>query len=280
MKIAIIGTGRVGSATAFCVAGNEKIRELILVNRTRKNADGLKSDLIGTYPNYGNKITIGDYETVNDTDIIIITCGSFGAPSGSSLWDVNKPIIVDIFRKIKPKKDAKIVVITTPCDKTAHLVWKLTGLDHKNIIGFGGQLDVNRLKYLIYSDIKNFSKEINANFIGEHGKRGIPIFRETVSNKDKIIENTKNYFSIFLAQYNASTYGTANELTKLIEALMSEEKRILNISYYDQNHKIFITGPCSVNENSVNEPIKLGLNDNEKKEFDKLMRIRKEENDL
>ena len=42
MKIAIIGTGRVGCTIAFCLTGNEKIKELFLINRTRKNAEGLK----------------------------------------------------------------------------------------------------------------------------------------------------------------------------------------------------------------------------------------------
>ena len=280
MKIAIIGTGRVGSTLTFRLVDNKKINKLTLINRTQKNAEGLKADLVATFPNYGNKITVGDFPDANDADIIVITSGSFGAPAGTSLWDVNKPIVEDIFKKINPKKDAKIIIITTPCDKTANLVLKLTGLKYKNIIGFGGQLDVNRLKYLIYSDINDFSKDIDVNFVGEHGKRGIPIFREPVSDRHKIIEETKNYFGLFLSDYNASTYGTANELAKLIEALMSKKKTVLNISYYNQDHEIFITWPCLINENGINKPIKIDLNDEEKKKLDELIKIRKKEEEV
>lgn len=280
IKLAIIGIGRVGSATAFCLADNEKIKELLLIDKTKKNADGFKSDLIATFPNMGDKIKVADYEDANDANIILITCGQFGAPAGTSLWDVNKPIIEDLFTKIKPKKDSKVVIITTPSDRTAYLALKLSGLDEKNVIGFGGQLDVNRLKYLIFSDTNDFSKDIDVNFIGEHGKRGIPIFKETVSDREKIIEHCKNYFGIYLTDYNASTYGTARELAKLAEALMLEKETVLNISYYDSSHGIFITSPCSINKDGVKNPIKIDLDDEETKKFNELVRIRKEEENL
>ncbi len=277
MKLAIIGTGRVGSTAAFCLANNVKITELLLINRNPKSAEGLKADLVATYPEHGDKIKVGNFHDANNADIILITCGSFGAPTGSSLWDVSKPIIEGIFSKIQPKKDSKIVVITTPCDRIAHLICKLSGLDPKNVFGFGGQLDVNRLKYLIFSETNNFSKNVDANFIGEHGKRGIPVFRELVPDREKIIEHTRNYFGLYLAEYKASTYGTARELAKLAEALMSEETTVLTVSHYNADHGLFVTWPCAVNRDGVKEPISLELNDAEKTEFDNLIKLRKNE---
>ncbi|MCK5233368.1 MAG: hypothetical protein KAJ91_00980 [Candidatus Aenigmarchaeota archaeon] len=277
MKIAIIGTGRVGSTTAFCLANHTKITELLLINRNQKNAIGLKSDIVGTYPEHGDKIKVGNFPDANDADIILITCGSFGAPAGSSLWDVSKPIIESIFSKIHPKKDSKIVVIMTPCDRAAHLICKLSGLDPKNIIGFGGQLDVNRLKYMLFSETNNFSKKIDANFIGEHGKRGIPVFMEPVPDREKIVEHTKNYFGTYLAEYKASTYGTGKELAKLTEALMSEKDTVLTASYYEPKYGLFVTWPCSINKDGVKEPLDLKLNEEEQSEFDNLIKLRKNE---
>lgn len=277
MKIAIIGTGRVGSTTAFCLAGNAKITELLLINRNPKKAEGLKADLVATYPEHGDRIKVGNFPDANDADIILLTCGSFGAPAGSSLWDVSKPIIEGIFSKIQPKKDSKVVVITTPCDRIAHLICNLSGLDPKNVFGFGGQLDVNRLKYMIFSETNNFSKKVDANFIGEHGKRGIPVFREPIPDREKIIEHTKNYFGIYLAEYMASTYGTARELAKLAEALMSEETTVLAVSHYEPKYGLFVTWPCAVNKDGVKEALDLELNDEEQSEFDNLIKLRKNE---
>ncbi len=276
MKVAIIGTGRVGSTTAFCLVDNPEVTQLLLVNKTKKIAEGLKHDLIGTYPEHGEKIEIANYEDANEADIIVVTAGAFGAPSGSSLWEANKPIIEEVFSKIKPKKNAKIIVTTTPCDRIAYLIWKLTSLDYKNILGFGGQLDVNRLKYLIATDTNNFSTSLQADFIGEHGKRGIPIFRELVSNREKIIKDTRNFFGTYLAEYNASTYGTAGELAKLVSALMSHKEKTLTISYYEPKYEIFITWPCMVSKNAI-KPTQLKLTSEEKTELDNLIKARKQE---
>ena len=280
MKIAIIGTGRVGSTTAYCLADNTRITELLLINRNPKRAEGLRADLVATYPEHGNKIKVGNFSDANNADILLITCGSFGAPAGSSLWDISKPIIDGIFSKIHPKKDSKIVVITTPCDRIAHHVCNLSGLDPKNVFGFGGQLDVNRLKYMIFSETNNFSKKIDVNFIGEHGKRGIPLFREDVPDRKKIIDHTKNYFGLYLAEYNASTYGTARELAKLAEVLMSEKDTVLTVSYYEPKYGLFVTWPYAVNKDGVKKPLDLELNDAEKTEFDNLMKTRKNEESI
>ncbi len=275
-KIAIIGIGRVGSTTAFCLQIKLPTNALTLIDRNLAKAEGLKFDLIGSFPQNADKIQVGKYENANDADIIVITAGAFGAPSGSSLWTLNKPIIVDIFSKIKPKKSCKIIIITTPCDRTVHLAQNLTGLDSGNFIGFGGQLDVNRLKYLISNDRKNFSKTIDATFIGEHGKRGIPVFSEPVSNKNKIINDTRNFFSTYLSEYNASTYGTASEICTLVEALLSAQGEVLTVSYYEPKHGIFVTWPCRVNKSGI-KPIELELSSEEQKELAILIENRKKE---
>jgi len=230
---------------------------------------------MSTYPEKGDKIIVGDYEDANDADIILITCGKFGAPAGSNLWEVNKPIIEDIFSKMKPKQDAKVVIITTPCDRTAKLVLKITGLPERQVIGFGGQLDVNRLKYLIHSDLNDFSNDIDVFFVGEHGKRGIPIFDGEVSDKKNIIEDTRNFFGLYLADYGASTFGTAKELANLTDALLSENKTNLCVSYYNALHEIFITWPCELSRNGI-VPIDLALGD-DKVEFEELIKIRQQE---
>ncbi len=274
-KVSIVGTGRAGSTTAFSLIENDNISQLLLINRTKAMAEGLKADLMATFPRKGDKIIVGEYEDASDADIILITCGQFGAPSGTSLWDVNKPIIKDIFSKVKPKQDDKVVIITTPCDRTAKLVLKLTGLPENQVIGFGGQLDVNRLKYLIYSDTNDFTKDIDAYFVGEHGKKGLPIFNEAVSDKKKIIEHTRNFFGLYLADYGASTFGTAKELAKLTEALLSKEKTKFCVSYYNSGYKIFITWPCDVNKDGV-VPVDLALG-KDKEEFEELIKMRQQE---
>lgn len=274
MHIVIIGTGKVGSVLALLLCKNPKITKLTLINRTREKAEGLKMDLMGSFPEYGEKILVGEYRDANEADIIFLTCGVFGAPSGRNLFDVNKEIIESVLRDVKPKKEAKIVLTTTPIDELAPLVMSLTRLEPAHVIGFGGQLDVNRLKFLVQKDHKDFSKEIKVHFIGLHGASGIPIFKEEVSDRKQLMHESRNFFKLFLSHLNISTLGTSSELAKLADMLMSEKEHVVDISYYDKERNLFITWPCIVNKNGVKEPINLDLSDEERKGFEELIRNR------
>lgn len=274
MKVSVIGIGRVGSALAFCLAGNKSIDKLVLVNRTKYRAEGLKMDLMGSFPSLGNKISVGGYSDVNDSDIVVLTAGCFGSPDGRSVYDVNKEVVENVFQNIYLNKTCKIIFTTTPVDEIALDILRLSELDSRNVIGFGGQLDVNRLKYLIYRDIGNFSKDIEASFIGVHGSSGIPVFRQKVSDRDGIIYESKNYFRLYLSKLEMSVYGTASELAKLVNLLMSNEERVVPVSYYDEEKKLFINWPCIVSKKGVLGPINLDLSEDEREEFDKLIKQR------
>lgn len=272
MKVAIIGTGRVGATTAFCLAGNEKIDKIVLINRTKEIAEGLKMDLMGTFPESAERIVSGDFSDANDVDVILITCGVSGAPQSMGLFDVNKEIIESVMQKIKPKKEASLILTATPIDEIALVGLKLSGLVENKVIGFGGQLDVNRLKYLIYNDTGDFSKELSIRFIGTHGAEGIPVFEENVSDRNDIANKSKNFYKTFLSKSKFSTFAVGSELAKLVDALIKDEEIVMDISYYDSDKGFFITWPCVVNKDGVKGPVDLKLSDEEKEELDELIK--------
>jgi L-lactate dehydrogenase len=76
MKVGIIGAGRVGSACALAAVVRGSAREIVLVDRTRKRAKAVATDL-----RYGSplcpKISVvdGDYEDLADAALVMITAG-------------------------------------------------------------------------------------------------------------------------------------------------------------------------------------------------------------
>ena len=277
MKVAIVGLGRVGSTTAFNLIRNPRIKELWIIDKDKEIAEALFADFMGTYPDKGGKVKVGDYKDADDADVIGITAGVFGAPHGDEIWDLNKPIIDNIFSEIKPKKTAKIVVISTPSDVAAEYVQKITGLPHRQVIGFGGMLDANHLKYLMMKESGNFDDLIDAHFVGEHGPRGIPIFRDAVANRKQIVENTKKFYANFMAKGEASTFGTSHQLAKLIGSMIREYGSVRDISYYNEEYGFYVTWPCIVNTKGVEAPLPLVLTKEEKEEFEKLIEDKKKE---
>ena len=76
MKIGIIGTGTVGCACAMAAVNRGSARDLVLVNRTRKTAEAVATDLrYGTPLGPKIDITDSDYDALNGASVVIITSG-------------------------------------------------------------------------------------------------------------------------------------------------------------------------------------------------------------
>ncbi|MBO0738732.1 MAG: NAD(P)-binding domain-containing protein [Alphaproteobacteria bacterium] len=76
MKVAIIGVGAVGAATAMAIALRGCARELVLVDRNRARAKAVATDM-----HYGVplsplvSITDGDYDDLEGARVVIIAAG-------------------------------------------------------------------------------------------------------------------------------------------------------------------------------------------------------------
>src|ERR1019366_6325280 len=66
MKLGIIGAGNVGCACALSAATRGSAREIVLVNRTRKTAEAVATDIrYGTLLGPKVEIVDGDYDALN-----------------------------------------------------------------------------------------------------------------------------------------------------------------------------------------------------------------------
>jgi len=76
MKLGIIGTGSVGCATALAAVTRGSAREVVLVNRTRKTAEAVATDIrYGTPLCPKVEITEGDYDSLDGAALVMITAG-------------------------------------------------------------------------------------------------------------------------------------------------------------------------------------------------------------
>src|SRR6266478_4651739 len=76
VKIGIIGTGNVGCACAMAAVNRGSAREIVLVNRNRKTAEAVATDMRYGTP-LGHKVDIvdGDYDALKGAGIVLITAG-------------------------------------------------------------------------------------------------------------------------------------------------------------------------------------------------------------
>ena len=85
-KIAVIGCGFVGSASAFALMQSGLFSEIVLVDVDKDKAEGEAMDISHGIPfSRHMKVYAGDYDDIADASIIVVTAGAGQKPGESRL---------------------------------------------------------------------------------------------------------------------------------------------------------------------------------------------------
>ena len=156
MKIGIVGTGSVGCASAMAAVVRGSAREIVLVNRTRKTAEAVATDIRYGVP-VGRKVDLidGDYADLKDARVVLVTSGVNEKTGGAT--DRNDPQgrlrllgkNAEIYRDIVPKivdaaPQAVLLVVTDPPDPLADIA-RETRLG-ATVLSAGTHLDSQRFR--------------------------------------------------------------------------------------------------------------------------------------
>ena len=293
-KVAIVGCGFVGSASAFALMESSLFSEMVLIDADQNKAEGEALDISHGLP-FAKPMQIyaGGYEDVADAAIIVVTAGAGQKPGETRLDLVKKN--VGIFQSIIPQiakynKDGILLIVANPVDILTYTAAKLSGFPENRVFGSGTVLDTARFKYLLGEHLSVDSRTVHAFIIGEHGDSeiavwssanvsGIPInefcemrghFEHEASMK-RIAENVKNSAYEIIEKKKATYYGIAMSVKRICEAIVRDEKSILPISSIQHdNHgisDIALSMPAIVGRDGVECTVPISLS---KEEEDKL----------
>ena len=231
-KVAIVGCGFVGAASAFALMQSGLFSEMVLIDADRLKAEGEALDISHGLP-FAKPMTIyaGDYKDLSDAAIIIVTAGAGQKPGETRLDLVKKN--VGIFRSIIPQiaennKEAILLIVANPVDVLTYAAAKLSGYPENRVFGSGTVLDSARLKFILGEHLDVDSRSVHAFIIGEHGDSeiaawssanvsGIPInnfcemrghYNHQAAMK-KIAEDVKNSAYEIIEKKHATYYGIA-----------------------------------------------------------------------
>ena len=91
MKLGIIGTGNVGSAIALAAVTRGSAREIVLVNRTRRTAEAVATDIrYGAPLSPPVDIKDGDYDALAGAGVVLITSGVNERPAAPPIAAIRK----------------------------------------------------------------------------------------------------------------------------------------------------------------------------------------------
>ena len=150
-KVAVIGCGFVGSASAFALMQSGLFSEMVLIDADTDKAQGEALDISHGVP-LARPINIygGNYDDIVDAAIIIITAGANQKPGETRLDLVKKN--VNIYKSIIPEIASRnchgtILVVSNPVDILTYTALKISGFPKNRVIGSGTVLDTSRLKH-------------------------------------------------------------------------------------------------------------------------------------
>lgn len=290
-KVAIIGCGFVGSASAFSLMQSGLFSEMVLIDADVNRAEGEALDISHGVPfARPMKIYAGNYDDIVDASIIVITAGANQKPDETRLDLVHKN--VDIYKQIIPeisKRNCKgiLLIVSNPVDILTYVAVKLSGFDENRVIGSGTVLDTARLKYLLGEHLEVDSRTIHAFIIGEHGDSemaawssanvsGIPIntFCEMRGHfhhqkaMQEIADAVKNSAYEIISKKRATYYGIAMSVKRICEAIIRDEKSILPISSIMHGEygieDVSLSMPAIVGKSGVEAKVPIVLNELER----------------
>ena len=253
IKVAIIGTGRVGASCAYALQMSGLASEIVLINANRQRAEGEAMDI-----NHGSQFTkpvrvwAGDYRDCGEVDIVVLTAGASQRP-GDTRLDLLKNNAAILQRMLAPAlkylEDVIVVVAANPVDVLTYLTWQMTGLPSHQIIGSGTILDTARFRFLLAQHFKIDTHSIHAYIIGEHGDSQVPVWSLAniagmrleeysrlngtplePSQREKIAENTRRAAYEIIHRKGATYYAIAAGLVRIIEAIVRDENSVLTVS--------------------------------------------------
>lgn len=302
-KVAMIGCGYVGAASAFSLMQSGLFSEMVLIDSDRARAEGEAMDISHGLPfARPMKIYAGDYDDIVDAAIIIITAGANQKPEETRLDLVHKNVA--IFRSIISEIKARdcngiLLVVSNPVDVLTHVALKLSGFPENRVIGSGTVLDTARLKYTLGEHLKLDSRSIHAFIIGEHGDSelaawssanvsGIPLekvcemrghFNHEESN-ERIYESVKQSAYEIIERKKATYFGVAMAVRRICEAIIRDEKSILPVTNMMHGEygleNIMISMPAIIGANGVERTMPIALDEDEMEKLQSSAKVLKQ----
>ena len=294
MRLGIVGAGHVGEIVAYTAALRGNADEIIFCDSKEERMESEALDINDGsqfYP-HGTQACFGEYKHLAGCDIIVV-CTGLIPETGDRLdeLELNKNAVGEYIEEIvQAGFDGYFIVVTNPCDVITYQVFKRSGFPANKVIGSGTALDSTRFNVMLAEKLQLSPNAIRGMMLGEHGESQfvpwsqiyvghLPFEEYAKLHPDKVKDFDKDEFEakvrsrgwdVFKGK-GSTQYGIANTVNAIIRGITHDTKEILNVStYLDGQYgveDVYLSTPCVIGKNGIEEVIELDLNDEELKKY-------------
>ncbi len=294
IRIAVVGTGNVGSTFAYALLLSGLAAEIVLIDANRAKAEGEAMDLNHAVPfAHPTRIWAGDYQDCAGALITVIAAGVNQKPGGETrlqLLQRNADIFAQIIpRIVEHNRHGILVIASNPVDILTYASYKLSGLPAERVIGSGTILDTARFRYLLSEHFGVDARSVHAYIIGEHGDSEVPVWSLAnvagvrleefcsvqgrsydAAAMEKIFESTRDAAYHIIERKGATYYAVAAGILRIVEAIVRNQRTVLSVSslvhdYYGVND-VCMSLPTVIGRDG-SEQLQLSLDESEITKF-------------
>jgi len=288
-KIAIIGSGRVGTATAFALINQNICKEITLLDINEDILEAESLDLRDSkYFSSTGHVHKGTWDDAKEAQIIVLCAGEVLRPESNvrTVVEANKKIFDDVFGKLGQLHSKCIVVVaTSPVDAMTQYAQKLCSLPKNQVIGTGTLLDTQRLRVKLGKKFGINEKSVHAYVMGEKGDSsfvpwshatiaGRPLTeyfaedRETQSRMlDTFMDKIKIKTDKILGSKYGTNYGIAACIACLCKDIIYDTKMVLPLSCFVDEFGVYMSVLCTLGEQGITKVLPLDLTERERQCF-------------
>lgn len=290
-RVAIVGTGFVGSTTAYALLMSGLTAEIVLIDRDGRRAEGHVHDLRDAEAfSHNTHIVAGEFGDCCSADVIIITAGTSQAGLKSRLDGMQetaaimKSLVYDVARH---NPNGILLIASNPVDVLTYAVWKWSGLPANRVMGSGTILDSSRFRRRLAERYGISTSNVHAYVIGEHGDSQVPVVssariagmplegfcRELALPYDpdalkNIAGATRTAGLDIVNAKGATYYGVATALARIVSVILRDEHAVLTVSSVVPESmnlgEVALSLPAIVNRNGISRVLSVPLNSAER----------------
>ena len=245
-RIAVVGTGMVGSSFAYAAMIKGLAAEIVMVDANEAREEGevmdLSHALIGTAT--GN-VRGGSFRDCGNVDVVVITAGAAQKPGETRLDLVKKNagIMNNIIKQMgRLREDTVVIIVSNPVDIMTHLAAQKINLPKGQVFGSGTSLDTSRLRLNISNKLGVNLHNVHGYVLGEHGDsefvawsatnvsgvRATDLF--TPKEMKEIATKTMRAAYEIIQRKQATYYGIGVVVVELVERVLRDQKFITPVS--------------------------------------------------
>jgi L-lactate dehydrogenase len=285
-RVAVVGTGAVGSTFAFGLLLSGLTSEIVLVDANARKAEGEAMDLAHAVPLARTaRVWSGGVEECRGAAITVLSAGAAQRP-GESRTDLVQRNAA-IFRELVPRIAAAnpsgiLLVATNPVDTLAYLSWRISGLPAERVIGSGTILDTARFRTLLAEHYGVDPRSVHAHIAGEHGDSEVPVWSSAniagmpirdfgvttgighdPAALDAIFEATRDAAYRIIDLKGATSFAVAAGLVRIVQAILRDQHTVLSVSslirdYYGIDD-VYLSLPAVIGRAGIERIVPLGL---------------------